>query len=72
MSDRRFDKSTVELIGPQLQDLWLPDTIFVNSKRSKFHAITIDNRFLTIYLGDGMIAYHSRYVSPFCSSSKPC
>ncbi|XP_065067066.1 gamma-aminobutyric acid receptor subunit beta-2-like isoform X2 [Rhopilema esculentum] len=60
VSDKRYENATVELIGPQLQDLWLPDTIFVNSKRSKFHAITIDNRFLTIYLSDGMIAYHSR------------
>jgi len=60
VSDRRFENARVELIGPQLQDLWLPDTIFVNSKRSRFHAITIDNRFLTIYLGSGMIAYHSR------------
>ena len=60
VNDSRFENATVELIGPQLQDLWLPDTIFVNSKRSKFHAITIDNRFMTIYLADGLIAYHSR------------
>eukprot|EP00794_Sanderia_malayensis_P006034 gene6034-6735_t len=60
LSEPKYKGATVELIGTQVQDVWLPDTIFVNSKKSKFHAITIDNRFLTIYLHSGMMVYHSR------------
>lgn len=60
ITDPLYHNATVELIGSQINDVWVPDTIFVNSKRSKFHSITIDNRFLTIYLADGMMVYHSR------------
>ena len=70
--DHRFNVSTrymsaiVELIGDQVLDIWLPDTIFLNAKRSKFHHVTIDNRFVQIYLGwNGLVVYHTRYVLTF-------
>ena len=55
------ENATIELLGSQqLDDIWLPDTIFINSKSSNFHQITVENRFVTIYLWSGLMVYHSR------------
>ena len=52
--------SHVELIGGQIERIWVPDTIFVNTKRSKFHSGTVDNRFLKIFFNKGLVVYHAR------------
>lgn len=50
----------INLIGKDVEEVWLPDTVFVNSKYSKFHQVTISNRFLSLNMSNGKILYHSR------------
>ena len=63
--DQRFvskDHSdcVVNMIGKEVDKVWLPDTVFVNSKSSKFHDVTVNNRFLSINMNDGSVMYHIR------------
>ena len=48
------------MIGQEVEKVWLPDTVFVNSKSSKFHDVTVNNRFLSINMDDGSVMYHVR------------
>ena len=52
--------ATINLIGAEVDKLWLPDTVFINSKSSDFHTVTINNRFLTVNFSNGKIIYHAR------------
>eukprot|EP00794_Sanderia_malayensis_P006035 gene6035-6736_t len=54
------ENATIELIGSDIEKIWVPDTIFINSKKSNFHHVTLENRFMTINLTTGEIVYHSR------------
>ena len=51
--------STFTISNQIIQKIWLPDTYFVNSKRSKFHKVTTDNHLLSIR-GDGLVHFNSR------------
>lgn len=42
-----------------LNRIWLPDTYFVNSKESKFHKVTHENKLLEIAT-DGLVHFNSR------------
>ncbi|XP_028395058.1 gamma-aminobutyric acid receptor subunit beta-2-like [Dendronephthya gigantea] len=49
-----------------LNRIWLPDTYFVNSKESKFHKVTLENKLLEIAT-DGLVHFNSRVtVKPSC------
>ncbi|XP_065660225.1 gamma-aminobutyric acid receptor subunit pi isoform X2 [Hydra vulgaris] len=52
--------SCISIVGKNAEDLWLPDTVLVNSKASKFHYVTVENRFTTVNLSSGMILQHAR------------
>ena len=54
------ENATIELIGSDVEQVWVPDTIFINSKKSNFHHVTLENRFMTVNLSTGEIVYHSR------------
>ena len=70
-NDKRFINKTnnfnprenfINLIGKEVDRVWVPDVVFVNSKSSRFHGVTINNRFLTVVFEDGYMVYHSRSV----------
>ena len=42
-----------------LDRIWIPDTYFVNSKESKFHKVTQQNKLLEIG-SDGRVHFNSR------------
>ena len=63
--DKRFvsrdhKNCIINMIGQEVEKVWLPDTVFVNSKSSKFHDVTVNNRFLSINMDDGSVMYHVR------------
>ena len=39
-----------------LAKIWVPDTFFVNGKKSFLHKITVPNRFIRVF-PDGMVSY---------------
>ena len=53
---------SINIVGNKAEDFWLPDTVFVNSKSSTYHSVTVENRFITINLSSGMILYHARFT----------
>ncbi|XP_065660226.1 gamma-aminobutyric acid receptor subunit delta isoform X2 [Hydra vulgaris] len=53
-------ESYINILGKKAEDLWLPDTVLVNSKSSNFHYVTVENRFTTINFSSGMILQHAR------------
>ena len=52
--------ATMSFIGAEIDQLWIPDTVFVNSKSSFVHRITVDNKFLLADFNTGQMAYHTR------------
>lgn len=56
------EAALINLIGKEVENIWLPDTVFINSKESKFHDVTINNRFLSVNFNTGDLLYHSRCV----------
>eukprot|EP00112_Aurelia_sp_Birch-Aquarium-sp1_P026441 Seg939.1 transcript_id=Seg939.1/GoldUCD/mRNA.D3Y31 product="Gamma-aminobutyric acid receptor subunit beta-1" protein_id=Seg939.1/GoldUCD/D3Y31 len=60
VSDINHENATIELIGSDVSQIWVPDTIFINSKKSNFHHVTLENRFMTVNLSTGEIVYHAR------------
>ena len=52
--------ATMSFVGSDIDHLWTPDTVFVNSKSSFVHKITVENRFLLADFNTGQMAYHSR------------
>ncbi|XP_065067046.1 glycine receptor subunit alphaZ1-like isoform X2 [Rhopilema esculentum] len=60
ISGIHHENATIELIGSDVEQIWVPDTIFINSKKSNFHHVTLENRFMTVNLSTGEIVYHAR------------
>lgn len=54
------EEALINLVGKNVEDLWLPDTVFINSKESKYHDVTVNNRFLSVNLSNGNVVYHAR------------
>lgn len=52
---------TLVLNGNVVSQLWIPDTIFRNSKRTQEHEITMPNQMVRIHK-DGKVLYTIRYV----------
>ena len=50
----------MSFVGKDIDHFWTPDTVFVNSKSSFVHKITVQNRFLLADFKTGQMAYHSR------------
>ena len=50
----------MSFVGKDIDHFWIPDTVFVNSKSSFVHKITVENRFLLADFNTGQMAYHSR------------
>lgn len=58
--------TTFTISNKILSRIWLPDTYFVNSKHSKFHKVTTENKLLSIR-GDGLVHFNARVtVRPSC------
>lgn len=45
--------------------LWLPDTYFLNDKKSFLHGVTVKNRMIRLH-PDGTVLYGLRYKHTFC------
>ncbi|XP_065660214.1 gamma-aminobutyric acid receptor subunit rho-3 isoform X3 [Hydra vulgaris] len=54
---------SVNIVGKSAEDFWMPDTVFVNSKATNFHFVTVENRFTTVNLSNGMILHHARITA---------
>ena len=44
--------------------LWVPDTYFLNDKKSFVHGVTVKNRMIRLH-PDGTVLYGLRYLHPF-------
>lgn len=70
--DKRLSYSEIPLnltLDNRVADqLWVPDTYFLNDKKSFVHGVTVKNRMIRLH-PDGTVLYGLRYSFSICLSS---
>lgn len=57
-------KGNITLTGADIDEIWIPDLFFVNSKEAHMHTVTVANRLMKV-TPDGRVTYSSRFGTVF-------